>query len=281
MQLTHMAILGDLTDKNQRLIQRWMVISVAVYIALVLNLLEPFGIQLVRFIPVYHLILSSYGLVAAFTVWLWVYQVVPRLIMPRWDQFTWQWAVWMVVLVALLSISSWAYSWVLHWTISGWHNMYVPVRGFFELTPQFLAMYSIWGLVWLANVLILRRVQGAPGGSELLLLEADNQSDHMQVNPQQLLCFKTCDNYLEMYYLDEANQVQHRLIRSSMKKMAEQLAEQNFVRPHQSYLVNWQHVRGLKKAPPNLSLEMSYLDFDVAVSRKQAKHIKSRLTESP
>ncbi|MFC3192767.1 LytTR family DNA-binding domain-containing protein [Marinicella sediminis] len=276
-----MAILGALTKKNRKLILRWMVVSAGVYLALVLNFLEPFGIQLIRFIPVYHVILSSYGLVASLVVGLWVYWIFPRFGLPRWDQTGGQLTAWMTILVILMSISCWAYSWVLHWTISGWHNMYVPVRGFWELTPQFLAMLSIWGLVWLANLLIMRHFQDDRPASELLLLEADNQSDHVQVNPHQLLCFKTCDNYLEMYYLDEANQVQHRLIRSSMKKMAEQLAEQNFVRPHQSYLVNWQHVRGLKKAPPHLSLEMSYLDFDVAVSRKQARHIKTRLTESP
>ncbi|MFK8012369.1 MAG: LytTR family transcriptional regulator DNA-binding domain-containing protein [Marinicellaceae bacterium] len=93
----------------------------------------------------------------------------------------------------------------------------------------------------------------------------------------QLVCFKTCDNYLEVYYLDEANVLKNRMIRSSMKKIESQLNASQFYRCHQSYLVNLAYVKGLKKVKNTHFLEMAYVNFDVSISRKNLKNIKTFL----
>ncbi len=93
----------------------------------------------------------------------------------------------------------------------------------------------------------------------------------------QVVCLKTCDNYLEVYYLDESEALRNRMIRSSMKKMTEQLEGDHFYRCHQSYLVNLAYVKGLKKVKNSHFLEMAYIDFDVSISRKNLKQVKSYL----
>jgi len=228
------------------------------------------------------LMLCSYGLISALAVWLWL-----RLLPKRWSivQVASQLAIlagWMLLLVIWVSLSNWAYSQVLHHTISGWHNMYVPVRSFTDLMPQFLALYALWGLVsgvfihlWSSN-----RANDQIFESKLMLLPSDNQTDGFKLKPSNLVCLKTSDNYLEVYYLNEQAELQNRMIRSSMKKMAENLNPDMFYRPHQSYLVNLAYIQGLKKVHNNHFLEMAYLDFDVAISRKHVKHIKAQVVRA-
>nr|WP_255590079.1 LytTR family DNA-binding domain-containing protein [Marinicella sp. NBU2979] len=110
-----------------------------------------------------------------------------------------------------------------------------------------------------------------------MLLPSDNQADGFKVKPANLVCLKTSDNYLEVYYLNDQAELQNRMIRSSMKKMEQNLNTEMFYRPHQSYLVNLSYIQGLKKVQNNHFLEMAYLDFDVAISRKNVKHIKAQV----
>ncbi len=268
------------TDKrNKKTINRWLVISVAIYIILVLNLFEPFGITINGFILVYHLILSTYGMVSALTLGLTLF-LLTRFSVVLHSSAPMALLGWLMLLVLLVSFSNWLYSQLLHYTISGWHNMYVPIRSFKELMPQFLVLYSLWGMV---SWVLIRMLQQSTENHESVLkkfdesikLYSENQSDVFKVKPQHIVCFKTSDNYLEVYYVNEDNQLQNRMIRSSMKKMVDSLNADDFYRAHQSFLVNIAHIKGLKKVKNNHFLEMSYLDFDVSIARKNVKNIRS------
>lgn len=259
-------------------INRWLVISVAVYIILVLNLMEPFGITLQGFMLVYHLMLSSYALVSSLTVALVLSIMQAKSEINLYRSHPMILALWVLVLVFVVSLSNWLYSQLLHHTISGWRNMYIPVRSFSQLMPQFLALYSLWGVISWALIYMLQKSKAltSSGGQEgMVLLPSENQSDGFKVRPKQIVCFKTSDNYLDVYYLNENKELQNRMIRSSMKKMEDSLNIEDFYRSHQSYLINVAYIKGLKKVKNSHFLEMSYLDFDVSISRKNLKNIKS------
>ena len=269
-------------NDHNKTIQNWLIYSVGIYIALVLNLMEPFGITIQSFIFIYHLMLTSYGLISAAAVWLMLRWVPEHLSIVRCHKSHLGLLAWVLVLVLWVSFANWLYSQLLHHTISGWHNMYVPVRSFFDLMPQFLAIYAVWGLLSGTFIYLLPATEDARSGAvayldEMMLLPSENQSDAFKLKPSQLVCLKTSDNYLEVYYLNEQEEIQNRMIRSSMKRMQENLDEDMFYRPHQSYLVNLAYIKGLKKVQNNHFLEMAYLDFDVAISRKRVKHIKSHV----
>ncbi len=272
---------SKLTTNN--IINRWLVISVGVFIIVVFNFLEPFGITLMGFRLEYHLLLSTYGVVSSLTVVLILvalYKIYPE---HNFSQKQSTLILWLVILIVTVSFSNWLYSQLLHHTISGWRHMYVPTRSFTELMPQLLALYGVWGLICWVNLYFIYQ----PGklakeldvaADDLLTLYSENQSDSFKVRPAQVVCFKTCDNYLQVFYLDENMQLRDRMIRSSMKKMQAQLSSERFYRSHQSFLINLAHVKGLIKNKNNHFLEMAYLGFDVAVSRKNVKQVKSYLT---
>ncbi len=242
--------------------------------------MEPFGITIDHFIPVYHLMLSSYGVISAMTVIVCIKLLPKNKAILNYTNSPFKLGVWMLLLLIAVSLSNWLYSQLLHHTISGWYHMYVPVRSFFELMPQFLSIYLLWGVVSWVLIYLLQKntnhhLNDVNKQNELIKLYSDNQSDGFKVKQNQLVCLKTSDNYLEVYYLNEQEELQNRMIRSSMKKMLGNLDADCFYRPHQSYLVNLDYIKGLKKVQNNHFLEMAYLDFDVAISRRNVKNIRS------
>ena len=270
----------DSPQPMTKTINRWLVISVGVYIILVLNFLEPFGITINGFMWAHHMMLSSYAVISSLTVALMVYFLPAKYAIKLENNTTWTWALWVLVLLCVVSFSNWLYSLLLHHTISGWHNMYVPVRSFTKLMPQFLAIYSLWGIISWALIYMLNKTQSLSsfaGQEDAIMLYSENQTDGFKVKPKQIVCFKTSDNYLEVYYLNENEELQNRMIRSSMKKMADNLEAKDFYRSHQSFMVNIAYIKGLKKVKNNHFLEVSYLDFDVSISRKNLKNVKSYL----
>jgi hypothetical protein len=226
--------------------------------------------------------LSSYGVISSVTAYLWLRWIQPRLNLAESRSTQLKIIVGLGMLVITISFSNWLYSQLLHHTISGWRNMYVPVRNFSELMPQFMVLYSLWAILSWSHIYYMRsmakqNVHDATREEQSVTLYSDNQADSFKVKQFQVVCLKTCDNYLEVYYLNESNELQNRLIRSSMKKMVQCLDADHFYRSHQSYLVNLAYVKGLKKFRNSYFLEVSYLDFDVSIAKKHVKKMKSYL----
>lgn len=271
----------ELTYFDDTKVRDWLIGSAAIYIVLVFNLLEPFGINIQSFVLVYHLALSSYGIVSALTLvfilkWLWPY------LANKWPEIrTVRPSLFLTLIVVMLSLSNWLYSQLLHHTISGWHNMYVPIRSFSQLMPQFLSIYALWGLVCWGNYrfFFVKQVSVVAAHEACAVtLYSDNQSDHFRVDLKKLVCCQTCDNYIQIYYLNEQSELKKRMLRLSMKKLEAQLQTyQQFFRSHQSFFVNLTFVKGLKKVQANQYLEVAYIDFDVAISKKNVKDVKSLL----
>lgn len=274
---------NKLESKNHK----WLIGSITIYMILVFNFLEPFEINIEHgkwpyhiLIP-YHLVLTSFGIIAGLTVFValkWLQPIFFKHFSPDNSKTMF---VWFFLLVVLVSVVNWLYIVLLHHTISGWNHMYVPERRFFQMTAKFLSIYSIWGLFFWINWLMIKRSQKVIPTMESIALFSENQSDRFRVDPAKLICLKTCDNYLEVYYLDEQDKLQNRMIRSSLKKAEEQLNQPQFIRSHQSFLVNKNYLKGLKKSANGHQLEVAYIDFDVHVTKKNIKTIKSILTESP
>lgn len=272
----HMELIPE--DNSNRAIRRWLMVSGALYIIAVLNFMEPFDINYPYFNVPYHILLSLYGAVVALVVWL-IFKFCPeQYAIQNFTKSATRLFLWILMLVVAISMAFWLYSMLFRATLNGWNNIYVPVYKFTELTPQFFAMLAPWGLLsWLFICFFPEKEPVILLNQEMILLPSDNQSDGFKIKPAHLVCLKTCDNYLEVYYLNEHDELQNRMIRSSMKKMEENLGQQFFFRSHQSYLVNLAHIKGLKKVQNNHFLEMAYLDFDVAISRKNVKHMKTHV----
>lgn len=266
---------------------KWLIGSIIIYMILVFNFLQPFEISIdymqwpFHVVIPYHLVLSTYGLAAGLAIYLALKWFKPVFFNRLSNKDSKTMLLWFLMLVFWVSVVSWIHSILLYHLVSGKMYMHVPQRGFLQLVPKFMAIYSIWGLFFWVNWLLVKRAQKLTDKPITIALYSENQSDRFRINPAKLICLKTCDNYLEVYYLDEKNQLKNRMIRSSLKKAEEQLNQPQFIRSHQSFLVNKDYLKGLKKNPSGHQLEVAYIDFDVQVTKKNIKTIKSILSESP
>lgn len=262
---------------NSQAFKHWLIWSLFLYACLVLNILEPFEISISSFVPAYHLVLSGHGVVSALLVWLLEKKVEPRLskMVKPWSGI--HSLAWLLFTIIAVSVINWLYVIAVHHTLSGWYNMYVPIRGFTDVVPKFLAVYSVWGIICGLSAFFLFDKTKIESDDKLIALHSDNQADKFRIKESRIICFKTCDNYLELYYLSEEQKIKSRLIRSSMKRMMMQLGTQNFFRCHQSYLINKDHMQGLVRKNNQTFVELAYLDFNVNVSRGNLKEIKTLL----
>ena len=81
------------------------------------------------------------------------------------------------------------------------------------------------------------RVEETAG--ELIYLR--DQSNFVRLRPGEITYVEACRNYVEVHTVSRKY-----VIRSTMKEMTDRLAGMTFFRPHRSYIVNADHVRGFK-----------------------------------
>ncbi|MDD4645157.1 MAG: LytTR family DNA-binding domain-containing protein [Bacteroidales bacterium] len=84
----------------------------------------------------------------------------------------------------------------------------------------------------------------------------ENGDIRLTIQLDDLLYLEASENYVTIHYLDH-NQPDRMLLRTSMKRMEEQLSEFPVSRCHRSYMVNLNRVRLAKKTKTGMVVELS------------------------
>ena len=95
-------------------INRSLVWSVGLYIILVFNFLEPFAITVRSFIPEYHLMLSTYGIISSLAMAIFVYFIHPQVTKYWLKSSKINAIVWFFIAAMFISLVNWIYSVILH-----------------------------------------------------------------------------------------------------------------------------------------------------------------------
>ncbi len=116
-----------------------------------------------------------------------------------------------------------------------------------------------------------------PVNHQNLRLEGDNLGELLEIEAQDLLYVMAADNYVVVYYL-EAQVLKNRMLRSSLKKVAEQLeAFPQCFRCHRTHLVNLDQVTAVLGNAQGYKLQLSFGDQLIPVSRTLNDNIRTRL----
>ncbi len=119
-----------------------------------------------------------------------------------------------------------------------------------------------------------------PSPTPLSISIALNSTDgkmELELPFSSLLFIRSADNYVEVVY-SQGDQVQKKLIRSSLKGMADQLAAHpNIERCHRSYIVNLDAVTRWEGNAAGLRLHLQSTDETIPVSRSAIPHLRQRL----
>ena len=112
---------------------------------------------------------------------------------------------------------------------------------------------------------------------QMILLRGDNQKEEVSLAADSLFFISSADNYVRIQYLENGAQ-KHLVMRSTLKKMEEQLAAYPFFfRCHRMYLVNLKLVASVSGNAQGLKLHLDGLPDTIPVSRSLTETVRERL----
>ena len=109
-------------------------------------------------------------------------------------------------------------------------------------------------------------------------ITSNNKSDKLVLKCKNIVFIKSADNYIEIYYL-EKDLVEKKLIRNTLKNIELQFENQkNFIRCHRTCIVNIIHIDKLVRSYSGYSLDISYLEERIPVSRQYLLQVKEAIS---
>ena len=93
---------------------------------------------------------------------------------------------------------------------------------------------------------LIKRTKTVKKQTALISLSDDKGKVILSTKSENLLFFKSEDNYVQIHYLQ--NNIEHKsLIRNTLKAILSQLPTDNFVQIHRSYVINTSHIAQIEK----------------------------------
>lgn len=112
-----------------------------------------------------------------------------------------------------------------------------------------------------------------------LTIYAENKSEWLKIRPSDLIFLESADNYVSIYYMEQ-QQVQKKLLRSSLTRIAEQITQSYIQRCHRSYMLNLHQIKYVDGNSRGLQLQLLDTDKIIPVSRKYVKGILAQIETS-
>lgn len=111
---------------------------------------------------------------------------------------------------------------------------------------------------------------------DMLTLYAENESEWIKLRPTQLVYLESADNYVSIFY-KEKDQIQKKLLRSSLTKIDSQIKPTYIQRCHRSYMLNLRQIKYVEGNSRGLQLQLLDLEKIIPVSRKYVKGILAQI----
>lgn len=101
-----------------------------------------------------------------------------------------------------------------------------------------------------------------------------NRGERIKIQKQKLLCVKSSENYVEIFYIQN-NSAQHTIFRNTLTTIKEQAPFLQYC--HRSYLVNTSNIKQIKGNSQNAKIEFHY-GVEIPLSSTYYKKVKSALS---
>jgi hypothetical protein len=117
-------------------------------------------------------------------------------------------------------------------------------------------------------LLTLQEIVPAEMRIEMIKISGSNQNEEFELAANKLIAFEANDNYVNISFLDEENNYQKKVFRTTLKSIAVQLAEKaNFLKIHRSVIINTELIEDLLGTSQSRKVKMKYTDLTFPVSR--------------
>jgi hypothetical protein len=182
-------------------------------------------------------------------------------------------------------------SWILT-TISVGYYLYYKMLGIFDVDFKMvlgliiIAIIPITGLITVNRNRILRSYVKISKGinkklkenrfieEKLVHFESDYVNDNLSIKVNLLILIRAANNYIEVFW-KEKEEVKSQMIRTSLKKAEDLLAEHKFIfKCHRSYMVNTKFISKMEGNLRGYNLFFENINFTVPVSKNFTFQLK-------
>lgn len=282
--------LSDFLKQSFNLFDSWQnrltwVVSSGIYCALFLIIFRPYGVDnnqngLVLTWPFVSQ-MTLFGL--NFTVVLALHEFGVRHLFFRNTQWNigafLLWFGWMLLMTSLSIFLQYNY-------MGNWHDFTLKSYFDFVINCFLLIIIPLVGNIFYFRfknlqaqfVQVSQQVSIIPSNQspQMILLEDENAKQKLGITLEQLLYIEASDNYVTIHYQQNEQPVKT-LLRSTLKKIEEQLSDFPVVRCHRSFIVNLHQVSEAKGNSQNLKLQLHQVNQTIPVSRKYVQEVLNNI----
>jgi len=255
------------------------ILTTGIVIIAFLILLEPFSIRNANEDPVFMLYLAGYGILASLTLLFFEFFVKPRVYYFSADKLPlYRIIIFYIIFLLFLSVVNYGYYRFIQVIFKG-HPFFqfpdTPLIEFFQKT-FFLGLFLVAGFV--VYFRLKNRIQKLSSEvaftNGIISLKAERGNDFLRIPISDLLFIESKGNYVQVRYCENGGSKQ-KLIRTTLKKIESEIAGNQLVRCHQSFIINSNKLRSFQHGSRGASLELHGLEEPVPVSRKYVSTVKS------
>lgn len=255
-----------------------------IFVALFLNIFQPFTVNNQDGSWVFSLMIAGYGLLATLIILVTEFMIRP--LSKHWfgvkEEGVWVevfWYFWHFVTVAIGMMLYRVF--LCHGTL-----FWPPLA---EVMTMLYRTIMI-GFIPMILLLMARKVKQQRTliqnldhqipVSGKILLSGENGKEQLLLNSEDLLYISSSDNYVEVHY-EQKGHLRRMLLRSTMTRMEALLQTQaHIVRSHRSYIVNLHQIASLRAKGKGLQLSLRQWDHLIPVSSKYKDRVLSKIQGS-
>jgi len=255
-------------------------ICLGVFIALFLNVFQPFGLAELQ-VPYKILKIGGFGLITIGVCFI-RYFLLPRLFPVFFDARDWTIAKEILSLLSVvLSIALLNYTYLIHIAppVPFIPNLYEMI-----LETLIIGIFPVTGVVITNYILQLRKYTAlagnlpihtkgqAPERIQPLVFLSENESDKLNLEASELIFIEAKGNYVEINYYKQ-DLPQKKVIRSTLSRMEDQIHQQIkdnalIIKCHRSFIVHLSQVESVKGNAQGYRLLIRGTNLEVPVGRK-------------
>ena len=111
---------------------------------------------------------------------------------------------------------------------------------------------------------------------DIITIYSKYKEGKFNINLNKLLYIQSCDNYVDVCYLDE-DRIEHKLVRNTISEVEQSLFHPSLIRCHRSFIVNIFQVASIRRNKTLLQINLKTKSTEIPVSRKYKKALLNSL----
>ncbi|KGL63290.1 LytR/AlgR family response regulator transcription factor [Polaribacter sp. Hel1_85] len=108
-----------------------------------------------------------------------------------------------------------------------------------------------------------------------VFIKGNNKSDFLDIDYRHIFYIKSSNNYIEVKYKNEENEIKNKLLRCTLSQAIHQLP--SFIKCHRSYLINPYLIDSIDGNQKKASLYLKNIEDKIPISKTYYNEIKSKL----